>query len=127
MNATTSPFADVVIIGAGPAGSVAASILALHHSVILVDRNRKPAAQIGENLVGAAWPVLVLQLQFLFEMRLSRRCLVGPSPARPSDNESRRDTLLRQTLRDAADFLNRPGYQFGRSVLVFAGLFFGIA
>jgi hypothetical protein len=65
-------------------------------------------------------------LQFLFEMRLSRRRLMGPSPARPSDNESRRDTLLRQTLRDAADFLNRPGYQFGRSVLVFAGLFFGV-
>jgi flavin-dependent dehydrogenase len=49
--------ADVLIIGAGPAGAAAACMLAPRHSVVLLDRST-PAFRIGESLIGAAHPLL---------------------------------------------------------------------
>lgn len=45
---------DVAVLGAGAAGSAAASILAPHVSVVLIDRAAEPAWRIGETLPGAA-------------------------------------------------------------------------
>ena len=49
---------DVVIVGAGAAGSAAALALAPHASVALVDRVKTPGWRIGETLPGAARRVL---------------------------------------------------------------------
>lgn len=46
--------ADVVIVGAGPAGAVAALELAPHVRVVLIDKTPEPGARIGESLVPAA-------------------------------------------------------------------------
>ncbi|WP_035060982.1 tryptophan 7-halogenase [Andreprevotia chitinilytica] len=46
--------ADVLILGAGPAGATAALNLAPHHHVLLVDRLATPAQRIGESLPPAA-------------------------------------------------------------------------
>ncbi|MFM0336864.1 NAD(P)/FAD-dependent oxidoreductase [Paraburkholderia fungorum] len=46
--------ADVLILGAGPAGATAALNLAPHHSVLMVDRTAAPAQHIGESLPPAA-------------------------------------------------------------------------
>lgn len=45
---------DVAVLGAGAAGSAAASILAPHASVALIDRTVEPVWRIGETLPGAA-------------------------------------------------------------------------
>jgi 2-polyprenyl-6-methoxyphenol hydroxylase-like FAD-dependent oxidoreductase len=45
---------DVVIVGAGPAGVVAALTLAPTRRVVLVDRREHSAPRIGEALPGAA-------------------------------------------------------------------------
>jgi len=45
---------DVVIVGAGTAGCAAASILAPHCRVVLVDRQAQPRWRIGETLPGAS-------------------------------------------------------------------------
>ena len=45
---------DVLIVGAGPAGAVAALNLASMHRVLLVDRLAKPVIRIGESLPPAA-------------------------------------------------------------------------
>ena len=43
---------DVVVVGAGPAGSVAASYLAKHgHSVLLIESERFPRFHVGESLL----------------------------------------------------------------------------
>lgn len=46
--------ADVLIVGAGPAGATAALNLAGHHRVLMVDRSTAPAPRIGESLPPAA-------------------------------------------------------------------------
>lgn len=46
--------ADVVILGAGPAGAVAALNLAPSRRVVLVDQRERPASRIGETLPPAA-------------------------------------------------------------------------
>ena len=46
--------ADVLIVGAGPAGAIAALNLASTHQVLLVDRRIAPTARIGESLPPAA-------------------------------------------------------------------------
>lgn len=46
--------ADIVIVGAGPAGAALALTLAPRHSVLLVDREPVPRQRIGESLIPAA-------------------------------------------------------------------------
>ena len=45
---------DVLIVGAGPAGAVAALNLSSMHRVLLVDHLAKPVIRIGESLPPAA-------------------------------------------------------------------------
>lgn len=52
--------ADVVIIGAGPAGATAALNLAPLRRVLVVERLAKPADRIGESLAPAAWRLLTV-------------------------------------------------------------------
>ena len=43
---------DAILIGAGPAGSSAASILAEHgHNVLLIEREKFPRYHVGESLI----------------------------------------------------------------------------
>jgi flavin-dependent dehydrogenase len=49
---------DVIVMGAGPAGAAAASVLAPHVRVTLLDRAATPVWRIGETLPGAARRVL---------------------------------------------------------------------
>ena len=47
---------DVVVIGGGPAGSTAATLIAQQgHSVLLVDRERFPRFRLGESLMPATY------------------------------------------------------------------------
>jgi flavin-dependent dehydrogenase len=46
--------ADILILGAGPAGSTAALNLAPHHRVLMVERTPMPAQRVGESLPPAA-------------------------------------------------------------------------
>ena len=53
------PTADVAVIGGGPAGSAAATMLA-HQGwrVVLLERERFPRDHVGESLLPASMPVL---------------------------------------------------------------------
>ena len=54
---TASP--DVVVVGGGPAGSIAATRLAqLGHRVVVLERERFPRYHIGESLLSATLPIL---------------------------------------------------------------------
>jgi flavin-dependent dehydrogenase len=51
--------ADVVVIGAGPAGSTAAALLAKEgHRVVVLEREKFPRYHIGESLITGCLPVL---------------------------------------------------------------------
>jgi flavin-dependent dehydrogenase len=64
--------ADVLIVGAGPAGAVAALNLAPTHRVVLVDRREHSAPRIGEALPGAARRLLTDM--GLFDSFLTQDC-----------------------------------------------------
>lgn len=50
---------DVVVVGGGPAGSIAATRLAqLGHRVVVLERERFPRYHIGESLLSATLPIL---------------------------------------------------------------------
>lgn len=53
-----APTADVLVLGAGPAGAIAALNLAPSHRVVLIDRRTAPPARIGESLPPAARALL---------------------------------------------------------------------
>ena len=62
---------DVIIIGAGPAGSSAATLLAEHgHRVLLIERSRFPRYHIGESLLPFTFQPLE-RLGLIDEMRQS--------------------------------------------------------
>src|SRR5262245_4092721 len=55
----SSPTPDVVVIGGGPAGSVAATLIAdAGHRVLVLERERFPRYHIGESLLSATLPIL---------------------------------------------------------------------
>ncbi len=55
----TGPDPDVIVIGGGPAGSTAATMLARQgFSVTLLERDRFPREHIGESLLPASMPIL---------------------------------------------------------------------
>ena len=56
---------------------------------------------------------LTLQLWFLFEMRFLCCGLMSAPPERPCDYIGGLDTLSRETLGYAADFLDRPTDEIG--------------
>jgi len=50
---------DVIVAGGGPAGSIAATLLARYgHSVLLLERNRHPRYHIGESLLPNMTPIM---------------------------------------------------------------------
>src|SRR2546427_9009107 len=50
---------EVVVIGGGPAGSVAATVLAdAGHRVLVLEKERFPRYHIGESLLSATLPIL---------------------------------------------------------------------
>ena len=58
-NQPSSPAADVAVIGGGPGGSTAATMLARKgFRVLLLERERFPRAHVGESLLPASIPVL---------------------------------------------------------------------
>src|SRR5262245_8334367 len=94
MDLTAPVTADVLIVGAGPAGAVAACVLAPRHSVVLVDRYAVPPFRIGESLVGAARPLLRdLGLFERFESAAHRPSL-GQASSWGSNGIVRRDSFL---------------------------------
>jgi len=54
MNPTTGQDFDVVVVGGGPAGATAATLVAMRgHRVLLLEKHRFPRYQIGESLLPA--------------------------------------------------------------------------
>lgn len=84
----------MLIVGAGPAGAAAACVLAVRHSVVLVERHATPPFRIGESLIGAARPLLRdLGVLEQFEAAGHRPGL-GQASAWGSDDIVRRDSFL---------------------------------
>jgi flavin-dependent dehydrogenase len=47
---------DIVVIGGGPAGSIASTVLARHgHSVVVIEKQRHPRYAVGESLIPDFW------------------------------------------------------------------------
>lgn len=84
----------MLIVGAGPAGAAASCVLAVGHSVVMVERHATPPFRIGESLIGAARPLLRdLGVLEQFEAAGHRPGL-GQASAWGSDDIVRRDSFL---------------------------------
>ena len=65
---------DALVIGAGPAGTAAATVLAKHgRRVAIVEKERLPRYRVGESMIPHCW--------FPLERRCCHRSLRGPLEA----------------------------------------------
>lgn len=85
--------ADVLVVGAGVAGAVAAGVLAERNSVMIIDQTSSPQGSAGESLPGVA-RLLLHQLGLLREFEADRhQPILGTASIWGSDQLIRRDCL----------------------------------
>ncbi len=103
--------ADILIVGAGPAGCAAAIILAPLCRVAVIERHAAPPERIGESLPGAARRMLAtmgLLEEFLADGHLPRHALRSAwGRAEPEERDSLRDPDGNGWVLDRARFERR--------------------
>ncbi|HEX2904303.1 MAG TPA: tryptophan 7-halogenase, partial [Jatrophihabitans sp.] len=92
----TAPDYDVVIAGAGPAGSTLATLLAQRgHRVLILEREQFPRYHVGESMISGMVPVMrelgiEEQLDEMFQLKFGVSLVWGnePDPWRTEFNQS---------------------------------------